>query len=208
MSLQAVSNSTGLSVPTLSKIENGVVELSYTRMIAISEAIGINLTELVASSQPDARPATVTARRSVTLSGTSVIIETENYIYEYLSTDISKKRMIPAYATVKARSLAEFGDLYAHSGEEFVTVMEGEIELHTEHYEPVVLSEGDSAYIDSTMGHAMITTSQKLARILSVCTHAIQDKPHIEAATKGHRAPTGADEHEQHTAHSREKLSV
>ncbi|MDB5492677.1 MAG: hypothetical protein JWP86_14, partial [Phenylobacterium sp.] len=32
MSLQDVSNRTGISVSTLSKIENNIIELSYTRM--------------------------------------------------------------------------------------------------------------------------------------------------------------------------------
>lgn len=178
MSLQQVSELTGMSISTLSKLENGLIELSYTRMIAISEALGINLTELVAAdSRLTSAPSLVTARRSVTKAGDGSHAETRNYVYEYLNTDISKKRMVPTIATVKPRSLAEYGPLVTHKGEEFVIILEGEVELHSEHYSPVKLSKGDSVYIDSTMPHAMISTSKGLARILFVCTHAIADEP-------------------------------
>lgn len=173
MSLQDVCDRTGISVSTLSKIENNIVELSYTRMIAISEAIGINLTELVDGSSAASTSPAVTARRSITKKGAGKATEAKNYVYEYLNTDISKKRMIPTVATVKPRTLEEYGEFAVHKGEEFVMVLEGEAELHTEYYEPVKLSEGDTIYIDSTMPHAMISTGDKLAKILFICTHEI-----------------------------------
>lgn len=185
LSLREISDHTGISVSTLSKIENNIVELSYTRMIAISEAIGINLTELVSGGQVPGEQPAVTARRSITKSGHGLVGDSKNYVYEYLNVDISKKRMIPTIATVKARSLAEYGELAVHRGEEFVTVLEGEVELHTEHYEPVRLLKGDSIYIDSTMPHAMISLSKELARILFVCTHAIAGEVPDEAAESG-----------------------
>lgn len=178
MSLQDVCNRTGMSVSTLSKIENNIIELSYTRMMAISEALGINLTELVSVGHAAAgpMPPIVTARRSLTRRGDGAITETKNYVYEYLNTDISKKHMIPTIATVKPRSLAEYGEFARHRGEEFVIILDGEAELYTEHYEPVRLSKGDSVYIDSTMPHAMISVSEDLARILFVCTHGIAEE--------------------------------
>lgn len=180
MSLREISDRTGISVSTLSKIENDLVELSYTRMIAISEAIGINLTELVSGGRSSpAETAPVTARRSVTKSGEGLESDAKNYVYEYLNVDISRKSMIPSVATVKARTLEDYGELAQHKGEEFVIVLEGEVELHTQHYAPMKLSRGDSVYIDSTMPHAMISVSKELARILFVCTHAIPDEAEV-----------------------------
>lgn len=184
LSLQDLSKRTGISISTLSKLENNLVELSYTRMIAISEGLGVNLTELVAVGQAaEPTPPVVTARRSLTPVGAGAITEARNYTYEYLNTDISKKHMIPALAVVKPRSLAEYGAFARHRGEEFIIVLDGEVELHTEHYEPVRLRKGDSAYLDSTMPHAMISVSKELARILFVCTHAIAEEslPAIDA---------------------------
>jgi transcriptional regulator with XRE-family HTH domain len=176
MSLQKMSEATGLSISTLSKTENDLVELSYTRMIAISEALGINLTELVAEGEVGTTPSVVTARRSITRVGEGSVTDDGNYQSEYLNTGISKKQMIPAVVTVKHRSLEEFGPMSRHTGEEFILVLSGTIELHTEHYNPVTLTQGESVYIDSTMPHAMISTSKDLAKILSVCTHAIPNQ--------------------------------
>lgn len=189
MSLQDVSKLTGISISTISKLENNAMELGYTRMIAISEALGVNLTELVSGDDTIELASPVTARRSISRAGSGDVTEVHSYIYEYLNTDISKKRMIPTMATVKARSLEEYGEFAVHAGEEFVLVLEGEAEFHTEHYEPVRLSAGDSVYIDSTMPHAMISVGEKLARILFVCTHGIANQD-TSAKTSPVKAPT------------------
>jgi transcriptional regulator with XRE-family HTH domain len=173
MSLQNMSNGTGLSISTLSKIENNLIELNYTRMIAISEALGINLTELMTGSQVGNTPSVVTARRSITRKGEGSIQDDSNYQSRYLNTDISKKQMIPAMVTVKHRTLEEFGPMLTHRGEELIVVLSGEVELHTEHYNPVRLGEGESAYIDSTMPHAILSVGRGVAQILDVCTHEI-----------------------------------
>ena len=176
MSLQDVAEVTGISASTLSKIENGIVELNYTRMIAISEGIGVNLTELITAEPTNREPAMVTARRSITRAGSGAVSKTRNYVYEYLNTDIAKKKMVPAIATLLPRTVEEYGTFAEHRGEEFVIVLEGEAELHTEHYEPVLLAKGDSFYIDSTMPHAMVSVSDEPARILFVCTHGIPEE--------------------------------
>ena len=48
-----------------------------------------------------------------------------------------------------------------HHGEEFVYVLSGEVELYTEFYEPARLRAGESFYIDSRMGHRVISVSRK-----------------------------------------------
>jgi uncharacterized cupin superfamily protein len=52
----------------------------------------------------------------------------------------------------------------------FLIVLHGDIMLYTEFYAPLVLAEGDSIYFDSDMGHALVSTSQDDAVVLSVCT--------------------------------------
>jgi mannose-6-phosphate isomerase-like protein (cupin superfamily) len=97
--------------------------------------------------------------------------------------------MIPAIVTVKHRTLEEFGPMSEHRGEELILVLSGEIELHTEHYNPVRLSTGDSVYIDSTMPHAMLSVGKEIARILSVCTHEIPKERESRESDKRLAAP-------------------
>jgi quercetin dioxygenase-like cupin family protein len=83
---------------------------------------------------------------------------------------MSNKDMIPFKTRILARSFAEFDDWSRHTGEEFVYVLSGEIELFTEFYEPVRLQQGDSWYIDSRMGHRVISVSDENAEELWVST--------------------------------------
>ncbi len=57
---------------------------------------------------------------------------------------------------VKSRSLDEFGPLSRHSGEEWAYVLEGQVIVHTEFYDPVTLDVGQVIYLDSGMGHAYV----------------------------------------------------
>lgn len=189
MSLQQMREATGLSISTLSKIENGIVELSYTRMIKISKALDIHVTELVLHGEERRTPAAVTARRSITRNGEGSVQDDRDYQSRYLHTDISKKEMIPAVVTIMHRTLEEFGPMRKHGGEELIVVLSGEVAFHTQYYSPVRLSPGDSVYIDSTMPHAVLLIGKEPARILSVCTHEMPRNRRIRSsATRTVRA--------------------
>jgi quercetin dioxygenase-like cupin family protein len=68
---------------------------------------------------------------------------------------------------VKARSLKEFGPLLKHAGEEFVFVIKGAIEVHTEFYAPERLDAGEGVYLDSRMGHAYLNAGDGETMIVS-----------------------------------------
>lgn len=108
-----------------------------------------------------------------------MIVETENYEYNYLFSDLSNKHMLPILTRIKGRSIAEFGPLLSHAGEEFIFVLEGRIKVHTQHYEPVELLQGHGIYIDSTMGHAYVNAGDGEAVVLGVCS---AETPNFAAA--------------------------
>jgi hypothetical protein len=85
---------------------------------------------------------------------------------------LRQKRMIPVIARIRAKSLAEFGDLVEHSGEEYIYVLEGAIAVHTAFYDPVILQSGESIYVDSNMGHAYVAERCEEATVLAVCSSA------------------------------------
>lgn len=165
--LQDVSHLTGVAVSTLSKVENDQMSLTYDKLLQVCEGLGIHVTELLSgdSRQPSAR-----TRRSVASPVNTLRQLTRNYDYYYLATDLVKKRMVPILAHARARTLDEFGPLTRHAGEEFLIVLKGEIELHTDQYAPVRLKAGESVYIDSTMGHAYLSVGEGDAEMLCVCS--------------------------------------
>lgn len=168
--LAEVSRRTGFSVPTLSKVENDRLSLSYDKLIRLSEGLGIDIAQLFAPVDGEHSPRAITGRRSVNRAGEGELVATRNYDYRYLSSDVTRKKFIPILTDVHARSLEEFGDLVKHAGEEFIYVLEGQVEVHTEHYAPLILSAGESAYIDSTMGHAYVAHGAGPCRIIGVCS--------------------------------------
>jgi len=167
LTLQDVSDRTGVAVSTLSKVENDQMSLTYDKLLQICGGLGISINELLS---PDDSKSVARTRRSITEPSNTLRQTTENYDYRYLSSDLIGKRMVPVLATLRARSLEDFGPLFRHAGEEFVYVLAGAIEVHTEHYAPRRLGTGDSCYIDSTMGHAYVAVSEEEARILCVCS--------------------------------------
>jgi transcriptional regulator with XRE-family HTH domain len=163
-----MSERSGIPVSTLSKVENDRLTLTYDKLAQVSENLQIPISELFAESEP---PEAVTARRSIGRLEDAIRVETSNYDYYYLCTELRRKRMIPVLTRIRAKSLTEFGDLVSHSGEEYIHVLEGSIIVHTEFYDPVTLKAGEAIYIDSNMGHAYVAAEEcDEALVLGVCS--------------------------------------
>lgn len=177
LTLNEVSERTGLAISTISKLEKGRASLSYEKLALMSTGLGINLSELLGIlAEGPASPVTPPnrARRVIQRLGEGLSVQTGPYVQTFLAVELLRKRLVPLLADVRARSVAEFvaefGGLIKHAGEEFTYVLEGEIELHTEFYAPVRLKRGESVYLDSGMGHAYIAASDGPCRVLCVCT--------------------------------------
>lgn len=153
--LKEMSARSGIPVSTLSKVEHDRLTLTYDKLQLLGQRLGMRMSELFAEDGEDtAQP--VTARRSIGDIAHSVRVETDNYDYYYLCTELRRKRMVPVITKIRARSAEQFGDLVRHSGEEFVYVLSGRIVVETEFYDPITLEAGQSLYIDSSMGHAYL----------------------------------------------------
>jgi hypothetical protein len=113
------------------------------------------------------------ARRSVGQTADSLTVETKNYDYRYLCTELRGKIMIPLISRVRSKTMQEFGELLRHPGEEFTYVIEGAIEVHSEFYDPITLRAGEYIYLDSEMGHGyLVADGFEEATVLAVCASA------------------------------------
>lgn len=153
--LKQMSEHSGIPLSTLSKVEHDRLTLTYDKLLQLSQRLKLRMSELFAEQDEVAEPA-VTARRSIGRIEDAVRVNTPNYDYYYLCPELRRKRMIPVLTRVRVKSIEEFGELVHHSGEEYIHVLEGRAEVHTEFYDPIVLETGESVYIDSNMGHAYI----------------------------------------------------
>lgn len=171
--LAEMSQRVAIPLSTLAKVEKGHLTLTYDKLVDLSEKLGMSLSDFLNSSTGTAQPKGM-ARRSVgTAAGDGLSVETRNYDYRYLCTELRGKIMVPIIGRVRARTLQEFGELLRHAGEEFVYVLEGAIEVHSEFYDPITLAAGEYVYLDSEMGHGyLVADGFEEATILAVCASA------------------------------------
>ncbi len=168
--LLELSQRTGLPVSTLSKVETGKMTLTYDKMVRIATGLNIDIGVLFAAPTEQEPAAAVprSGRRSITRAGEGHQIDTGSGLQTYPATDLLGKQLVPLFMEVRARSREAFGPLLRHPGEEFVVVIEGVLELHTEFYAPARLEKGDSIYFDSSMAHAYVAATDEPCLILSV----------------------------------------
>jgi transcriptional regulator with XRE-family HTH domain len=170
--LKEMSERTGIPLSTLAKVEHDRLTLTYDKLQQVSQRLKIRMSELFAEPEEGAGAA-VMARRSIGSTETAIRVNTKNYDYYYLCPELRRKRMIPLVTRIRAKSVGEFGELVRHSGEEFIYVIEGSVEVHTEFYDPVVIKTGESIYLDSKMGHAYVAAAGcEEATVLGVCSSA------------------------------------
>ncbi len=162
--LEQAAQAAGLARSTLSKIENGQMSPTYDALRKLAVGLGISVPQLFT---PPERTE-VTGRIAVTKAGEGAAHPTATYEHELLAGNLTRKKMLPYRARVRARSLDEFDGWVRHDGEEFLLVLTGTIRLYTEFYEPVDMRRGDSAYYDASMGHNVVSTSEEDATILWV----------------------------------------
>lgn len=173
--LSQVSERTRVPISTLSKIEKGQLSPTYDQLVRLSAGLSVDMAELFSAAKGQPR-AGGTARRSINHLGGGESVETPHHVLRYLSTDLIDKQFSPILAEVTVRRIEDFGDFLRHPGQEFLFVLEGKVEFHTEFYAPVLLSAGESIYFDSDMGHAYLAHGEGRCLMLSVCTAPILHK--------------------------------
>jgi transcriptional regulator with XRE-family HTH domain len=167
LTLLDLSKMSGITVSTLSKIETGRVSMTYDNMMKVARALEIDPSGLLSSA-----PAPVAqrhrGRKCVSRAGQGMNVGSGAYDYVHLASELRDKAFMPMMGEVTAVSLDDYDELLHHEGEEFLYVLTGELEFHTESYAPIRLVTGQSIYFDSAMGHAYLAVKQP-CRILSVC---------------------------------------
>lgn len=164
LTLSSAGELTGVSISTLSKIENDQVSPSFDIIKKICDGLNVSIEEFVHPGKAEG----ISGRKTITRRGEGVPFTSGQYDYNAHSTEISRKGMVPFEMRVRSRSTDEFDHWSRHRGEEFVYVLSGAIEVHTEMYSPFRLEKGESSYFDSSMAHLYISVSKQDARILSI----------------------------------------
>jgi transcriptional regulator with XRE-family HTH domain len=161
-SLAALSQLTGISDATLSRVENAQTLVSAHNLYVLGKVLEVDITAFYAADTSPIR----SGIRSVSRQGEGQHVATARYHSTILGADLADKQMHPAIDIITATSLEAIGGLASHSGEEFLYVLSGTLVLHSAHYAPLLLNTGDSIYFDGSMPHAYLSSDGAPARIL------------------------------------------
>ena len=162
--LEQAARAAGLARSTLSKIENGLMSPTYDALRKLADGLTIPVPQLFTPPSGDQ----VNGRLALTRAGEGLAHPTRTYEHRLLAQSLTRKRMLPYEAVIRARSLEEFDGWVRHDGEEFLYVLKGCVRFFTEFYAPMDLGPSDSAYYDASMGHNVISIGPEDATILWV----------------------------------------
>jgi transcriptional regulator with XRE-family HTH domain len=166
LSLKEVADLTGFSTALLSQMENHLVSPSLGTLIKLAKAYGVRVGDFLGETEGE--PFAIVRkdeRRKVSRFASKEGVK-YGYLYESLGFDKKDRHMEPFIVTLEPATL-KTSKTSVHDGEEFIFVLEGEMEVilgdHTD-----ILYPGDSIYYDSSIPHRVQCHQDKLTRILAV----------------------------------------
>jgi len=163
LTLAELARRSGVSIATISKIENGKISGGFETIYKLARGLGVLVTEII-DGEAEAREPMVVHRGDRT-----DVHPTGLYDY-YPQAFRHAGALNPYLMVIRTRTVPEHIDWSIHDGEEVIMVLEGAIELHQEGAPPQRLDPGDSACFDSGRRHCFVSVGEGPARIVSVST--------------------------------------
>ena len=169
LSIEEIAERSGLTVEQIDSIENDVNLPSLGPLIKIARALGVRLGTFMddndALGPVVCRAADREKDNSISFSN-GAIDARKHMEYHPLAQQKAGRHMEPFVIDINPEDSPEF-QLSAHEGEEFIYVMQGEVEI-VYGKETYKLGEGDSIFYDSIVKHHVHGAPGKSAKILAV----------------------------------------
>jgi transcriptional regulator with XRE-family HTH domain len=166
LSLKGLADLTGFSTALLSQMENHLVSPSLGTIIKLAKALGVQVGDFLGETEGE--PFAIVRkdeRRTVSRFASKEGVK-YGYSYESLGFEKKNRHMEPFIVTLEPATI-KTSKTSVHDGEEFIFVLEGEMEVtlgdHTD-----VLYPGDSIYYDSSIPHRVQCHQDRVTRILAV----------------------------------------
>ncbi|MBN2232644.1 MAG: cupin domain-containing protein [Deltaproteobacteria bacterium] len=170
LTIQQLAEKAGLSKGLISQIENEQVSPPIATLLKIAASLQTDISHFFQDSGGQQK-VTVIRRDERMVSPRREVAGAANlgYAYEALAYTKNFKHMEPFVVTFEGKPAAEV-IRFSHQGEEFVFVLEGDLEFSSDE-ETVVLHPGDSLYFDSDLLHGFRGVGDGEARALVVVYH-------------------------------------
>ena len=169
LSVEEIAERSGLSIDQINNIENGQNLPSLGPLIKIARALGVRLGTFMDDN--DALGPVVTRaeerEQNKSISFSNDAVDARKHMEYYpLAQQKAGRHMEPFIIDINPEDAPNF-QLSAHEGEEFIYVMDGEVEI-VYGKDTYLLKEGDSIFYDSIVKHHVHGAPGKSAKILAV----------------------------------------
>ncbi len=168
LSIEQLAERAGLEPHELERIEREMISPALGVLTKVCDGLGVRLGRFFDMGP---RKYYALVRSSDEKVGTRVASKSgADYGYEYTSLGFEKRERVmePFLITINPPSdSSEMEKPSTHDGEEFVYVLEGELEIQLED-EHFLLKPGDSIYYDASVPHRVLHRGQGPARVLAV----------------------------------------
>ena len=169
LSIEEIAERSGLTAEQISSIENDVNLPSLGPLIKIARALGVRLGTFMDDNDALGPVVTRAADREKdsSISFSNGATDARKHMeYHPLAQQKAGRHMEPFVIDINPDDTPEF-QLSAHEGEEFIYVMQGEVEI-VYGKDAYTLKEGDSIFYDSIVKHHVHGAPGKSAKILAV----------------------------------------
>ena len=165
LTLKRLAEETKLSIPLLSRIENGLVMPSIPTLQGIANVLKVDVGYFFKKEDEKGYVIRRQGERKISYAKKGAKGGKAVYITELLAEGMDNPFMEPAIVTLIGKE--EETKLSTHVGQEFFYVLEGKMEL-TLGAKKHVLEKGDSAYWNGSVPHKGVSLSKKPAKTLNV----------------------------------------
>jgi len=167
VSVEELAARSGMEITMIQKIEQEKNVPSLAPLIKIARALGVRLGTFLDDSDNYGPVVVRSGEYHKGARFTSQASETREHLNFFsLAFDKAGRSMEPFIVDIEPGLQSDYM-LSSHEGEEFIYVLEGEVEINYGK-ETYTLAKGDSIYLDSIVMHNVHAANQNSARILAV----------------------------------------
>jgi transcriptional regulator with XRE-family HTH domain len=179
MTLEQLAERTGISISSLSRIENTRLGLTVEKVEMLALALDVSPEILVSRNRRSASRRHSGSPRASASAGARFMVDRarerrasldRELSMEYLFDRDTERSLDCLHLTVEAVNIWD-SEFVRHPGEKIIYMISGAAVIYCEKQSPVVLERGDSLYMDAYVWHSIVAVNEQPAEMLVTYYH-------------------------------------
>lgn len=165
LTLKQIAEQTNLSISFLSQVEHGRSSVTLESLMRISECLDVSPSYFFAVQEELETKKKIAVNKQETINEDTIV---SNFTYKDLSGKFSNQSFLPTLVTLQPRK--DGVRPLAHTGQEFIYVLEGTLSIIFEN-EEIDLHAGESIHMESTVPHNWLNRTGQAIKFLYVSSN-------------------------------------